>query len=55
MAKKSLLIFDFDQTIMDKDTIYEQANIALSKEDYHKIMEIDKVDYYGAFNYYLSL
>ena len=53
-GEKILLIFDFDQTIMDKDTIYEQANIALSQEDYHKIMEIDKVDYYDAFNYYFK-
>ena len=53
-GEKILLIFDFDQTIMDKDTIYEQANIALSQEDYHKIMEIDKIDYYDAFNYYFK-
>ena len=50
-SKKYLIVFDFDQTITDKDSIYELSNITLSKEDYHKIIEMDKSDYYDAYNY----
>ena len=38
-SNKILLIFDFDETIMDKDSLYEIARMTLSNEDYIKIME----------------
>ena len=53
-SKKILLIFDFDQTIVDQDAIYEQAKMTLSEEDYKRIIEIDKFDYYDAFNYFFK-
>ena len=53
-SKKVLLIFDFDETIVDQDAIYEQAKMTLSEEDYKKIIEIDKFDYYNAFNYFFK-
>ena len=30
---KILLIFDFDETITDQDSVYEQARMTLSEED----------------------
>ena len=53
-SKKILLIFDFDETIVDQDSVYEQARMTLSDEDYKKVMEIDSVDYYDAFNYFFK-
>ena len=53
-SKKILLIFDFDETIVDQDSIYEQARMTLSEEDYKKIIELDKFDYYDAFNYFFK-
>ena len=53
-SKKILLIFDFDETIVDQDSIYEQAKMTLSNEDYKKIIEIDEFDYYDAFNYFFK-
>jgi pyridoxal phosphate phosphatase PHOSPHO2 len=53
-SNKILLIFDFDETIMDKDSVYEIARMTLSNEDYIKIMEIDNEDYYDAFNYFFK-
>ena len=35
-SEKILLIFDFDETIVDQDSIYEQAKMTLSDEDYKK-------------------
>ncbi len=52
--KKILLIFDFDETIMDQDSIYEMARMTLSDEEYKKVMELDTYDYYGAFNYFFK-
>ena len=51
-SEKILLIFDFDETIVDQDSIYEQAKMTLSDEDYKKIIKIDEFDYYDAFNYF---
>lgn len=53
-SKKILLIFDLDETIVDQDSIYEQAKMTLSEEDYKRIIEIDKFDYYDAFNYFFK-
>lgn len=53
-SPKILLIFDFDETIMDKDSIYEMARMTLSDEEYKKVMEIDNYDYYDAFNYFFK-
>ena len=53
-SKKILLIFDFDETIIDQDSMYEQAKMTLSEEDYKKIIEIDEFDYYEAFNYFFK-
>ena len=53
-GEKILLIFDFDETIVDQDSEYEQANMTLSKEEYHKIVEMDKIDYYDTFNYFFK-
>ena len=52
--EKYLIIFDFDETIVDQDSEYEQANMTLSKEEYHKIVEMDKIDYYDTFNYFFK-
>ena len=52
--QKMLLIFDFDQTIVDKDSEYEQAHMTLSKEEYEKIVEMDTIDYYDTFNYFFK-
>ena len=51
---KILLIFDFDETIVDQDSMYEQAKMTLSDKDYRKIMELDEFDYYDAFNYFFK-
>ena len=53
-GEKILLIFDFDETIVDQDSEYEQANMTLSQEEYHKIVEMDKIDYYDTFNYFFK-
>lgn len=53
-SKKNLLIFDFDETLVDQDSEYEVANMTLSKEEYHKIVEMDKIDYYDTFNYFFK-
>ena len=53
-SKKILLIFDFDETIVDQDSIYEQARMTLSEENYKKIIELDEFDYYDAFNYFFK-
>ena len=53
-SEKILLIFDFDETIVDQDSIYEQAKMTLSDEDYKKIIKIDEFDYYDAFNYFFK-
>ena len=50
-SKKILLIFDFDQTIVDQDSMQDKAKMTLSKDNYKKIMKKDEFDYYGAFNY----
>ena len=52
--KKYLLIFDFDETLVDQDSEYGIANMILSKEEYHKIVEWDKIDYYDTFNYFFK-
>ena len=52
--KKNLLIFDFDETITDQDSEYEQAKMTLSKEEYKKIIQMDDEDYYEAFNYFFK-
>ena len=52
--EKILLIFDFDETIVDKDSEYEQAYMTLSKEEAEKIVEMDDNDYYDAFNYFFK-
>ena len=50
-SKKNLLIFDFDETITDKDSLYEVENMVLSKENYDEIIQVAEVDYYGTFDY----
>ena len=52
---KILLIFDFDETIVDQDSMYEIAKNNLTKEEYHTIVELDKNDYYDAFNLFFKL
>ena len=52
--KKNLLIFDFDETLVDQDSEYEVAYMTLSEEEYYKIVEMDKVDYYDTFNYFFK-
>ena len=51
---KILIIFDFDETIVDKDSEYEQGFMTLSKEEAEKIVEMDKIDYYDTFNYFFK-
>ena len=51
---KSLIIFDFDETIVDQDSEYGQAFMTLSKEEAQKIVEMDKIDYYDTFNYFFK-
>ena len=53
-GQKMLLIFDFDETIVDKDSVYEQTNMTLSKEEYEKILEMDKIDFIDTFNYFFK-
>ena len=53
-SQKILLIFDFDETIVDQDSMYEQARMTLSEEEYKKIIELDEFDYYDAFNYFFK-
>ena len=50
-SKKYLLIFDFDQTIVDQDSEYEQVKMTLSEAEYNKMVEMD---YYDGFNYYFK-
>ena len=53
-SNKDLLVFDFDETIIDQDSEYEVANKILSKEEYNKIVELDKVDYSETFNFFFK-
>ena len=50
-SKKYLLIFDFDQSIVDQDSEYEQVKMTLSEAEYNKMVEMD---YYDGFNYYFK-
>ena len=52
---KILLIFDFDETIVDQDSEYEVAKNTLTYEEYQKIVEMDKIDYYDTFNLFFKL
>ena len=53
-SEKILIIFDFDETITDKDSEYEQARMTLSENEYKKIIDLDHDDYYRAFNYFFK-
>ena len=53
-SNKNLLIFDFDETLVDQDSLYEVANMCLSKEEYHKIVELDQTDFFDGFNYFFK-
>ena len=35
-SEKILIIFDFDETITDKDSEYEQARMTLSENEYKR-------------------
>ena len=54
-SNKNLLIFDFDETLVDQDSLYEVANKCLSKEDYDKVVELDQTDYFDGFNYFFKI
>ena len=55
-TKKYLLIFDFDQTIVDQDSEVELLNLIFSKELYDQIMkEIYNYDFFEGFNYYFRI
>ena len=50
-SKKYLIVFDFDQTIVDKDSEYEQVKMIFSEEEYNKMVQMD---YYDGFNYFFK-
>ena len=54
-SNKNLLIFDFDETLVDQDSLYEVANKCLSKEEYDKVVELDQTDYFDSFNYFFKI
>ena len=39
--EKILVIFDFDDTITDEDSVFYQSRVGLSKEDNEKLLEMD--------------
>ena len=56
LFKKYLLIFDFDGTIIDKDSEEELLKNIFSKEEYDKIMnKLWNLEFYDGFNYYFKL
>ena len=40
-SAKTLVVFDFDGTITNEDSVYYQAKLGLNQEEYNKIKEID--------------
>lgn len=55
-GKKNLIIFDFDQTITDKDSLVEQLPLLHNKEEENKIIRMDEVgNYVDSFNYFYTL
>lgn len=49
---KTMVIFDFDYSMIDCDSLYEQVRIGLSEED---MKEIEKVDIEKSFEYSIGL
>ena len=55
ISNKFLLIFDFDGTIIDKDSEEELLKNIFSKEEYNNIMnELDNLEFYEGFNFYFK-
>jgi 2,3-diketo-5-methylthio-1-phosphopentane phosphatase len=55
-SKKYLLIFDFDETIVDKDSEEELLKLTFTKQQYDQIMStINDLDFFEGFNYYFKL
>ena len=53
--KKFLLIFDFDETIIDQDSEEELLKNIFSKEEYDKInKELINMEFFEGFNYYFK-
>ena len=54
--KKFLIIFDFDGTVIDKDSEDELLKKIFSKEDYNKVMsQLNILEFFDGFNYYFRL
>ncbi len=54
--KKYLLIFDFDETIVDQDSEEELLKLTFTKQQYNQIIStISKLDFFEGFNYYFKL
>ena len=53
--KKFLLIFDFDETIIDQDSEEEILKNIFSKKEFDKIItELGNLDFFDGFNYYFK-
>ena len=54
-SPKFLLIFDFDGTIIDKDSEEELLKNIFSKEEFDEIMEnLENLEFFEGFNYYFK-
>ena len=52
-SKQNLLIFDFDGTIIDKDSEDELLKNIFSKDEFDKIIKkLDNLDFFEGFNFY---
>lgn len=53
--KKNLIIFDFDQTITNKDSLYSQLPILNNPSETQKIIQMDQeLNYIDVFNYFYN-
>ena len=54
--KKNLVIFDFDQTITNNDSLFEQLPLLHNEEEEKKIIQMDAVgNFVDSFNYFYTL
>ena len=54
-SEKSLILFDFDGTIIDGDIAFTMLENTLTKEEYKSVTDFDKMDYAESMDKYYKL
>ena len=54
-CEKSLILFDFDGTIVDGDIAFTMLENTLTEEEYKSVTDFDKMDYAQSMEKYYNL